>query len=191
MRVIEIGTGIGAAYCGWLFASLGADVARVRIEDGAWRSDASPFALALEYLAQGKRDCGVADIDFAGTDVVVTDSAALLQQATGSTPEALSHRHPQLVVGVCSTFGLTGPNAGYGATDLDAQAVSAVAWSLGEPDREPLSLPPGVLEHQAGANLAAACLVALLVHEEQSTGRVVDVSFEHALARYVAGKCRI
>ena len=69
--------------------------------------------------------------------------------------------------------------------------MSAVAWSLGEPDREPLSLSPGVLEHQSGANLAAACLLALLVREERGTGRVVDVALADILASYVAGNCRI
>jgi len=155
MRVLELSTDIGGAYCGWLFASLGAEVARVAIEDRTWRSSGSPIALGLAYLAQGKRTCDVREIDPSSYDVLVADSEELLHEVTGETPASLSQRHPRLVVGVCSTFGLTGPNAEVPAVALDAQAVSAVAWALGEPDREPLSLPVGVLEHQSGANLAA------------------------------------
>ena len=191
MRVLELSTDIGGAYCGWLFASLGADVTRVAIEDRTWRSSGSPIALGLAYLAQGKRTCDVREIDPSSYDVLVADSEELLHEVTGETPASLSQRHPRLVVGVCSTFGLTGPNAEVPAVALDAQAVSAVAWALGEPDREPLSLPVGVLEHQSGANLAAACLVALLVREQSGCGRVVDVALADVLASYVAGNSRI
>ena len=191
MRVLEVSTDIGGAYCGWLLASLGAEVTRVAIEDATWRSPASPIALGLEYLAQGKEVMPAADVDLSAYDAVISDSVEALQAITGATPQALHERHPRLVVGVCSTFGLDGPNARVPAVGIDAQAVSAVAWSLGEPDREPLSLPPGVLEHQSGANLAAACLVALLVREERGSGRVVDVALADALASYVAGNCRI
>ena len=191
VRVIELSTDVGGAYCGWLLANLGAEVTRVRVTDDTYRSRASPIALALDYLALGKRIADIADVDFAQCDVVVCDCPALLEKLTGETPASLARGHPRLVVGVCSTFGLQGPNAKYPAFGLDAQAVSAVAWSLGEPDREPLSLSPGLLEHQSGANLAAACLVALLVREERGTGRVVDVALADILASYVAGNCRI
>ena len=189
MRVLEVSTDIGGAYCGWLLAMLGADVARVAVEDRTWRSPTSPIALGREHLEKGKKL--TTDVDVSAYDVLVADSVGLFQSVIGATPHALHERHPQLIIGVCSTFGLDGPNAHVPAVGLDAQAVSAVAWSLGEPDREPLSLPPGVLEHQSGANLAAACLLALLVRAERGTGRVVDVALADALASYVAGNCRI
>ena len=191
MRVLEVSSDIGGAYCGWLLASLGAEVTRVRMADSAWRAPDSPIALGLAYLAQGKSECDAGHIDPSQYDLLIADSAHILHQATGATPASLSQRHPRLVVGVCSTFGLTGPNADAPAVALDAQAVSAVAWALGEADREPLSLPPGVMEHQSGANLAAACLVALLVREQDGKGRVVDVALADVLASYVAGNCRI
>ena len=191
MRVLEVSTDIGGAYCGWLLANLGAEVTRVRIEDGAWRSANSPIALGLAYLARGKSERDAGGIDPSQYDVLIADSADTLREATGETPASLSQRHPRLVIGVCSTFGLTGPNADVPAAALDAQAVSAVAWALGEAEREPLSLPAGVLEHQSGANLAAACLVALLVREDSGRGRVVDVALADILASYVAGNCRI
>lgn len=191
LRVLELSTDIGGAYCGWLLANLGAEVTRVSVAEDTYRSVASPIALALDYLALGKRSADIAKVDFQQYDDVVCDGAALFERLTGETPASLARRHPRLIVGVCSTFGLQGPNASYPAVGLDAQAVSAVAWSLGEPEREPLSLSPGVLEHQNGANLAAACLLALLVRDERGTGRVVDVALADILASYVAGNCRI
>ena len=55
MRVLEVSTDIGGAYCGWLLASLGAEVTRVATDDATWRSASSPIALGLDYLSQGKR----------------------------------------------------------------------------------------------------------------------------------------
>ncbi len=64
------------------------------------------------------------------------------------------------------------------------------SWVLGEPDREPLSLPPGILEHQAGAHLADACLIALLARQRSSRGQLVDVALADILAVYVGVNSR-
>ena len=205
VRVLELTTDVGGAYCGWLLANLGAEVTRLSVVDAnasTYRSMASPIGLALAYLAEGKRERALEDDDprsasasldtlLTQCDIFICDCPDLLERLTGQTPATLARHHPRLVVGICSTFGMEGPNANYPAVALDAQAVSAVAWSLGEPEREPLSLSPGVLEHQSGANLAAACLLALLVREEHGSGRVVDIALADILASYVAGNCRI
>ena len=205
LRVLELSTDIGGAYCGWLLAKLGADVTRISSSgnsDCAARPAASPIGLGLAYLAEGKntqvlsadegRSPSESLAELLGQcDILVCDCPDELQRLTGEPPADLAGRYPRLVVGVCSTFGVEGPNAPYPAVALDAQAVSAVAWSLGEPDREPLSLPPGVLEHQSGVNLAAACLFAILVRDQRGTGCLVDIALADILASYVAGNCRI
>jgi crotonobetainyl-CoA:carnitine CoA-transferase CaiB-like acyl-CoA transferase len=61
---------------------------------------------------------------------------------------------------------------------------------LGEPGRAPLSIPPGVLECQAGAHLAAACLMAHLAGAGSHGGRIVDIALNDVLASYVAVNCR-
>ena len=94
-RVLELSTDIGGAYSGWLLANLGAEVTRVRVAEDTYRSAESPIALALDYLAQGKRSADIGSVDFAQCDVVVCDSAALLEGLTGETPASLARRHPQ------------------------------------------------------------------------------------------------
>ena len=125
----------------------------------------------------------------AQVDILLSDSPAELEAVFGPL-EALRTTHPELIVGIATPFGLTGPYAGLPASALDAQAVSATAWVLGEPQRTPLSLPPGIAEHQSGAMLAAGCLLALGLRDEGKGGRVVDVSLADLLASYVAGACR-
>ena len=200
VRVVEYagaGSGIAAAYAGWLLARMGAQVARLALPATPGSAQDSPLQLALEVLADGKTRIDSAD-PAAGLPALLQDSDILLCDAPEALPEPvkeLNRIYPRLIVGIATAFGLDGPYAGYAGTALDAQALSAVAWSLGEPGRAPLSLPPGIAEHQAGAMLAAGCLLALMVQGEAGDkagkGRVVDISLAEVLASYVAGNCRV
>ena len=203
VRVVEFaGAGIAAAYAGWLLARMGAQVTRLVSPRPADIRHESPVQLALEVLADGKTSTpcptrtSALDALLADCDILLCDTPLALETIAGPVNE-LAARLPGVVLGISSIFGLDGPYAGYPGTALDAQALSAVAWSLGEAGREPLSLPPGIAEHQAGAMLAAGCLMALSVRDEhqndpgQSKGRVVDVALSEVLASYVAGNCRV
>ena len=200
MRVVEYSnatSGIAAAYAGWLLARMGAQVTRLAAGDAALGVQReSPVALALEALADGKQaaPCPTDAPDFeqllAQCDVLLVDAPDALS-ARGIDVRALSEAGSRPIVGLATTFGIDGPYAQYNGTQLDAQALSAVSWSLGEPGRAPLSFPPGIVEHQAGAMLAAGCLVALSVRDATGTGRIVDISLSDVLASYVAGNCRV
>lgn len=200
VRVLEYageGSGIAAAYAGWLLARMGAEVTRV----GAGQAQplanaASPLQLAKEVLADGKghrtlpATLGAMPELFADGDILLCDVPKVLELLLGPRAE-WPGLWPRLVVGVASHFGIDGPYAAFPSSAIDAQALSAVSWSLGDPKREPLSVPPGVLEHQSGAMLAAGCLLALSVRDECGTGRVVDISMADVLASYVGSNCRV
>jgi crotonobetainyl-CoA:carnitine CoA-transferase CaiB-like acyl-CoA transferase len=194
VRVAEFvshGSGIAAAYAGWLLARLGAEVTRLTVQEN--RAGASPVQLALEVLADGKTTIPCpADIDslLADYDILLCDAPSALVAVTG-TLASLRARLPRLVIGVATPLGLSGPYAAFPSVSLDAQALSAVAWSLGEPGRAPLSLPPGIVEHQAGTMLAAGTLLALQVRDARGTGRLVDIALSEVLASYVATNCRV
>ncbi len=185
LRVLEVSTGIAGAYCGWLLQQLGATVMRAGAAPGA-KPDAAgnAVALALGYFNSGKTD--TSDAAWPGANIVITDDVPQFERLAQCSLAAFAMAHPDCILGAATSFGLTGPLAGKPATPLDAQAVSGVAWALGEPGRAPLSIPPGLLESQAGAHLAAACLMARLV----GGGRVVDVALADVLASYVAVNCR-
>ncbi len=198
MRVIEYAgpeSGIAAAYAGWLLARMGAEVTRLTAPSGE-ESQRDPIALALTSLAEGKRTRALPanPTDWrkllAEADVLLCDAPTALAVLTGPL-ENLQAQHPALIIGVVTPFGLEGPYAELPATALDAQALSAVAWSLGEPGRAPLTLPPGVTEHQGGAMLAAGCVLALLARDQRGTGQRIDIAHADVLASYVAGNCRL
>ncbi|MFT4583462.1 MAG: crotonobetainyl-CoA:carnitine CoA-transferase CaiB-like acyl-CoA transferase [Gammaproteobacteria bacterium] len=189
-------SGVASAYAGWLLKRLGAQVTRFRVGTGGDIDGQHPEQLALEVLSEGKSEgpnptnAAEFDVLLAEIDVLLCDTLPELLAIAG-TLSSIRLRHPRLVIGMATIFGLDGPYAQYPATGLDAQALSGVAWSLGEPDREPLSFPPGIAEHQAGAMLAAASLLALQVRDECGSGRIVDVALADVLASYVAANCRL
>ena len=200
VRVLEYaatGSGLAGAYAGWLLARMGAQVTRLTaFVQTAPETDPNPIQLALDVLAEGKatREIPLTGEDFAAmletADILLCDAPAGLATLAGPL-NTLVDRAPRLIVGSVTPFGLEGPYAGFPGTALDAQALSAVAWSLGDPARAPLTLPPGVTEHQGGAMLAAGCLLALTVRDDRGTGRLVDISLADVLASYVAGNCRL
>ena len=191
VRAIEIAGGLAVAYAGWLLASMGAMVTRVTCPASPPEKD-DPHGWAVETLAEGKTGVSLESSDslerLAGeADILVCDAPEVLESLVGPLPE-FRRRFPALHLGVASIYGLEGPYAGCVGTELDAQAMSGMAWALGEPGRSPLSLPPGVLAHQSGAALAAGCLAAVLMRPRG--GELVDVALTDVLASYVAGNCR-
>ena len=191
LRVVEISSGIAGAYCGWLLQQMGAEVVRIGVPSTV-ADGADPIALALAYYAAEKLTTSPGDLvnAIAVADLVITDDAERFVALTGHTVAEVAASQLGTVFGVTSVFGLTGPLAGVPAAAIDAQAEAGVAWALGEPGRPPLSIPPGVLECQAGAHLAAACLMARLAGPAPAGGRIVDIALNDVLAHYVGVNCR-
>ena len=201
IRVIEYaadGNDLAAAYGAWLLARLGAQVTRW-VDDTASAPTSSafdPLQLAIDALAEGK-GCEALPASAAqcierltGVDILICDVPSALIARCGALL-TLRANLPHLIIGIVTPCGLVGPYAGLPATALDAQALSAVAWSLGEAGRVPLTLPPGVTEHQGGAMLAAACLLALNARDATGRGQLVDIALADVLATYVAGNARL
>ena len=191
LRVVEISSGVAGAYCGWLLRQMGAEVTRVGAAPTV-TDHSDPIDIALAYYAADKRAVPTqAAVELiASADLVITDDAALFATVVGHPVADAAASHPTIVFGVTSVFGLTGPLAHVPAVAIDAQATAGVAWSLGEPGRAPLTIPPGVLECQAGAHLAAACLLARRVRPEPAAGRLVDIALNDILVHYVGVNCR-
>jgi crotonobetainyl-CoA:carnitine CoA-transferase CaiB-like acyl-CoA transferase len=198
LRVVEYAganSGIAAAYAGFLLAGMGARVTRLVPPDDpsgdAPKPSSTPIDLALEVLANGKQSapCPTTTSGFnallASADVLLCDAPRDIEALLGPVKD-LNKTHPHLIAGIATTFGLDGPYAGMAGTGLDAQALAAVAWSMGEPGRAPLTLPPGIVDHQSGAQLAAGCLLSLVANR----GQIVDIALADVLASYVAGNCR-
>ena len=195
-EILDAHSGIASAYAGWLLQNLGASVTQLTNAHSSPPSDKSPEELCAEVLHLGKISlpCSGVTIEFVeklnDVDILLLESPTQLEQF-GLSIDQLRAQLPGLIIGVTTTFGIDGPYANFKGTGLDAQAMSAAAWSLGDPARKPLSLPPGIVEHQAGVMLAAGSLMALQVREECGRGQIVDIALADVLSSYVGGNCRI
>ena len=195
LEFVDAGSGIAAAFAGSQLAGMGAEVTRVLAEPTGNRPAASPITFALDVLKDGKSEMPSPSDQAEWSalldnyDIVLSDTPDGMACRTGPISE-VHKAFPNLIIGVASTFGLNGPYADYRGHAIDAQAVSATAWALGEPGRTPLTMPPGTMEHQSGAILAAGCLLALYSREDGHGGRIVDISLADVLASYIAGGCR-
>lgn len=189
LRVVEVSRGISGAYCGWLLGGMGAEVDLLDLSDGAG-GETSPVSLALDHLHVGKRTCEALDAALDGAALLICDDVRELERLVGEPLSSLARRRPELVLAVTSVFGLEGPLADVPASELDAQAISSVAWSLGEAGRTPLTVPTEILAAQAGGHLAAAALMALQTPPGAGGARIIDVALADVLASYVGVNCR-
>ena len=134
VRVVEIGGGVAAGWCGKAFADLGADVVKVEPPDGdPLRADRGDVhAPAHQQAQRGRRDRARRR---AGARAAPRRRRPRDRDARHPEPRRLGHRprrrrsreQPATSVLAITGFGATGPYADYAWSDLVAQAFSGVA----------------------------------------------------------------
>ncbi|MGI9613832.1 MAG: CoA transferase, partial [Acidimicrobiales bacterium] len=184
--MLEIGSGVGPAWVGKLFADLGADV--VRFETSADIVRNRPHDLH-RWLNANKRSITEQVWDLvAEADVIVHGLTPDAAAARGfSYAELVEAGKANLVVTSLTPFGATGPYANYEAEELNL--IHASSWGFlspsaaTDPDLPPLKAPG----HHATimvANGAAATTLAAVDHAERTgRGRFVDFSSLGAAAK--------
>ena len=205
VRVVEVGSLVGAAYATKMLADLGADVVKVEPPDGG---DAArhrgPFPGGVPhpersglflYLNTNKR--GVAldlrrpqgreafDRLVAGADLLVHDVHPTEMAAHGLSWDRLHALNPGLVMTSIAPFGVTGPRAHWRATDLVLWCAGGIATLNGDPAHP--ELPPlrsfgQQAGFQAGLNAAIPSLAALFARASGGDGEHIEVSVQESLA---------
>ena len=85
-------------------------------------------------------------------------------------------RAPGLIELVITPFGESGPYAAFQGDSGAIQALVGLAYTNGDPDREPLITQPNVAEYVAGAQGLAAVLAALTRRRDGGEGCTIDLS---------------
>lgn len=189
--VVDLSSGIAAAYCTKLLADGGADVVKVESPQGDWlRSWSASVSCAdtdgalFSFLAGSKHSvvadtAAEDDIELVGrllaaADVVVWSSESTVAETF--TPDSMRERYPHLVVASITPFGLAGPWRNRPATEFTLQAWSGGIIGLGRgvADRAPVFVGGQVGEYLAGAYASAAILA--LLHGGRDKGQLIDLS---------------
>jgi crotonobetainyl-CoA:carnitine CoA-transferase CaiB-like acyl-CoA transferase len=169
---------------GRLLADLGADVLKIEppladLSTADWRAlnvNKRITRVDLEGdLGRDELDRLAADADILlATPATGTPAAALFDHAR------LSAINPRLIVVAITPFGLTGPKAGWIASDLEIMAASGAMSLAGEPDGTPLRVSAPQSYAWAGSQAAVGALTALASRSRSGRGQCVDVSAQAA-----------
>jgi crotonobetainyl-CoA:carnitine CoA-transferase CaiB-like acyl-CoA transferase len=173
-RVLEISDDEGAAaWCGQLFARAGFEVTKA---ESARRP--APDPASDVFLNAGKSrvaaELGSAELLVlaAGHDLVVTDASVADTRQHGLLDL------PAEIVASITPFGLTGPYAGWAATDATLMALGGHTFLSGDAGRAPLTMPGRYPAYQAG-NFAFVAAGASLLARARSR---IEVSVLECLA---------
>lgn len=167
---------------GWLAGRLLADMgARVTKLEAPGADLSSPHWRALNVNKKVIRvDLGEAPRleQFASDADILLATPAPSQKALF---KKILESNPALVLVCITPFGLTGPKAGWRASDLELMAAGGAMSLAGEPDGAPLRVSAPQAYAWAGAQAAVGALIAL--HHRRATGRgqLVDVSAQAAV----------
>jgi crotonobetainyl-CoA:carnitine CoA-transferase CaiB-like acyl-CoA transferase len=204
LRVVEVGSGVTAAYTAKLLGDLGADVVKVESPQGDLAREVGPFpggrvdreasGLFL-YLNTNKRGI-VLDLDSPAdratlaklldrADLLIHDVAPAKLAGYGLSPDVVLHGHRRLVATSITPFGLSGPHRDYGAYDLNLWNAGGLAClnggGPGTDDLPPLRTFGHQAAFQAGLNAAIASLGAIFARESTGRGQHVEVSAQECL----------
>jgi len=194
-RVVELGVWVAGPATGGIMADWGADVIKVEPPTGdpqrrvfgalgvADQSGVPPF----EIDNRGKRsmvldlatDEGRHDMDrLLGTaDAFVTNLRPDALERLGLDHVAVLGRHPRLVYGSLTGYGLDGPDRARAGYDLGAfWARSGVAHTFVPPGEHPPLLRSGFGDHVTGLAMAAGVLAKLLERSRTGQGGLAATS---------------
>ena len=205
LRVLDLGPGIAPSFCAKLLADYGASV--VKVEPPAAGDPVrriGPFvgddpniekSIPFLYVNSGKRGVTLDWCTESGraillrllddSDVLVEGFSPSETTNTSISYAVLAERHPHLVVTSVTPFGQDGPYSEFEATDIITCAMSGLMYHSGDSDREPLRNALDQSLYVAGANAAAATLVAVFARLTSGKGQHVDVSISECLAAHL------
>ena len=205
LRVLDLGPGIAPSFCAKLLADYGAEVIKVEppgagdpvrgmgpfVGDDAHSEKSIPFlyvntgkrGVTLDYSTESGRAVLSGLLDEA--DVLVEGFSPSETQESAIKYRELSRSHPGLVVTSVTPFGQDGPYRDFQSTDIITCAMSGLMYHSGDSDKEPLRNALDQSLYVAGANAAAATLVAVFARLTSGEGQHVDVSVAECLAAHL------
>ncbi len=201
LRVIDLSTGIGGAYCTKLLADGGAEVIKVEPPGGdplrRWSASGARIppdgdGALFNFLNTSKHSV-VVDPESAdevarlqvlldSADAVVWSRGSAVAEGESHAPSEILRAHPHLTVTSITPFGLEGPWHAKAATEFTLQAWSGgiIGLARGKPDRAPVFVGGQIGEWLSGVFGAIGTLAAR--RRATADGELIDVSMLESLA---------
>ena len=201
LRVIELGSGVSAAWATKWMADLGADVIKVESPGGDLLRERGPYPLSesgpdlnqagfFHYLNANKRSVVLDPTDagdreellrlMASAEAVVHNWSIQQLEDARLRWEDLHPQFPDLVCCALTPFGLTGPHRHWRGEEITV--ANAGGWTYLSPgtsteaDRPPLKASGHQADLQTGATGAIATLAAVYRARKSGQGEQIDVA---------------
>ncbi len=195
VRVVELGVWVAGPAAGGIMADWGADVIKVeaasgdpqRAVFGSLGLDGSMPVPPFEVDNRGKRsvvldlrefdDYAVLDRLLSTADVLVTNMRPGALERLDLGPDVVCARHPRLVYGAITGYGLDGADRDRAGYDVGAfWARSGLAHTMAPPGEMPPGLRSGMGDHQTGMTLVAGVMAKLVERARTGRGGLVSTS---------------
>jgi crotonobetainyl-CoA:carnitine CoA-transferase CaiB-like acyl-CoA transferase len=195
VRVVEVGVWVAGPSAGGIMADWGADVVKVEPPSGdpmrtmfaalGYRDDMAnpPFALdnrgkrSMVLDLQQPSDHDIFDRLLDRADIFLTNLRPGALERLGLDAASVSERHPRLVYGSVTGYGLTGEDRDRPGYDVGAfWARPGIARQVVAPDEPPASVPAGFGDHITGMATVAGMLAALRERDLTGRGGLVETS---------------
>ncbi len=202
LRILDLTSGVSGPWCTKLLADYGADVIKAeRPGVGDESRGHGPFpgdmpdrersALFL-WLNTSKRSITL-DVEAATgrelalrlaaqCDAVVIDRPARELERLRLTHDDFAAVNPRIVTTSVTAFGLSGPYAGWRATNLTSYATGGQHYLTGDADREPIQNGGYQALYQAGTWAFGATLAAVWNARETGVGQRAEVAGQEVMA---------
>ena len=193
--VIELGVWVAGPAAGGIMADWGADVIKVepaagdpqRAVFGSVGLDGSLPVPPFEVDNRGKRsvvldlrdfdDHAMFDLLLSTADVLITNMRPGALEHLELGPDRICARHPHLVYGAITGYGLEGDDRDRAGYDVGAfWARSGLAHTMAPPGEMPPGLRSGMGDHQTAMTLVAGVMAKLLERERTGRGGLVSTS---------------
>ena len=196
IKVLDLSHGVSGPFCTKFLAGLGAEVIKVEpTGTGDSSRQSKPFlggpddvesSALFAYLNTSKMSVTL-DLDIPDqalsvkqlaqeSDILVESYAPGYLQSLGLGYGALAETNAGLIYVSVTPFGQTGPYRDYKGADIVAQAIGALMYTIGLPDREPLKVGGESVLYTTGISAFSAAMLALHVRDTQGFGQHVDIS---------------
>ena len=201
LRVLDLSDNVSGAYAARLLATAGAQVTLVEPTSGSALRSRPPLltsgvaateprrSAAFEYLSAWKRGVALDWTTASGwpalgrlldrSDVVITTLPAA--EALDFDRRARAER-PSLIHVAATSYGLSGPWAGWRSSDLTDWAAGGYLYITGDPLREPLQGAGPWASYVGGIAAAVGAMAALHARRATGRGQLVDVSAMETMA---------
>lgn len=197
-RVLDL-TDVQGLMCGKILSELGADVIKIEKPGGDLSRNNGPFfhdkphpqkSIHWFALNANKRSITL-NIEYKdgqeifkklikAADFIIESLSPGYLVNLGLDYSELSKTNPKIILTSITPFGQSGPYKDYKGCDIVYEALGGFMYCSGDPDRAPLRISVEQAYLQAGAQAAAATMIAHYYRLQTGEGQFIDISIHEA-----------